>query len=213
MIIYDKETADKIAAYLLKIDAIKLNTDKPFVWASGLLSPIYCDNRISLSYPEIRTYIKNGLVNACKKHFGNADIIAGVATAGIPQGALVADKLNLPFVYVRSAKKSHGLTNQIEGHYSEGQNVVVIEDLVSTGKSSLAAVDALKAAGLNVLGMLSIFTYQLEAAERNFKEKKIKLISLSGYDYLIETALQIKYIRETQLHTLKQWRNNPENWR
>ncbi len=213
MIIYNEDSAKTIAAYLLEIDAIKLNTEKPFVWASGLHSPIYCDNRISLSYPEIRTFIKNELVKACNEHFGNADIIAGVATAGIPQGALIADKLNLPFVYVRSAKKSHGLTNQIEGHYSKGQKAVVVEDLVSTGKSSLAAVDALKEAGVEVLGMLSIFTYQLPVAQQNFEIKNIKLISLSGYEFLIETALKNNYITETELQSLKRWRQNPERWK
>ncbi len=210
--IYKKETAEKIAAYLLEINAIKLNTEKPFVWASGLNSPIYCDNRISLSYPQIRSFIKNEIVNACKGHFAGAELIAGVATAGIPQGALVADKLNLPFVYVRSAKKSHGLTNRIEGFYTKGQKVVVIEDLVSTGKSSLAAVDALRNEGLEVLGMISIFTYQLPVAEQNFEKHNCKLVSLSGYEYLIETALKNNYITGKQLLSLKKWRQNPEEW-
>ena len=164
------ETAALVAEYLLQIKAIKLNKSKPFVWASGLHSPIYCDNRIALSYPKVRNYIRQQLVTQINEEYGLVDVIAGVATAGIPQGVLVAQEMGLPFVYVRSTKKAHGLTNQIEGELREGQNVVVIEDLISTGKSSLNAVEAIRDAGGKVKGMAAIFTYGLPVADKNFKE-------------------------------------------
>jgi orotate phosphoribosyltransferase len=167
---------------------------------------------VTLSYPALRTFIKDKLAEAVKDNFASVDVIAGVATAGIPQGVLVAQELELPFIYVRSSKKSHGLSNQIEGHYSKGQSVVVVEDLVSTGKSSLAAVDALREAGLGVKGMVAIFSYGLEVADKNFKEKECKLITLSDYENLIEKAALLDYIKENEKATLTNWRKNPQNW-
>jgi orotate phosphoribosyltransferase len=210
--ITNQETAAKVAASLLKIKAIKLNGTNPFTWASGLRSPIYCDNRISLSYPDVRTYIKQEIAAVVKEHFGSVDVIAGVATAGIPQGALVAEELGLPFIYVRSEKKSHGMTNMIEGKVNEGQSVVVIEDLVSTGKSSLNAVFALREAGVAVAGMVSIFSYGLKVAEDNFVNAGCKLVSLSDYDNLIKQAAETNYIDQAQMKSLLEWRGNPQAW-
>jgi orotate phosphoribosyltransferase len=210
--ILNSETAAVTAENLLQIKAIKLNVRDPFTWASGLRSPIYCDNRITLSYPGLRNHISRQLTAAVKEFFKDTEVIAGVATAGIPQGVLVAEALGLPFVYVRSAKKSHGLTNQIEGRLEKGRSVVVVEDLVSTGKSSLAAVDALRQAGANVKGMVAIFTYGLEIADLNFKEKACKLITLSDYNHLIEKAAAINYIDKNDKQTLMEWRSNPQAW-
>ena len=210
--ILNNNTASKVAEKLLQIKAIKLNTNEPFTWASGLRSPIYCDNRITLSYPDIRTFIKQSLTEAVKSKYGIPDVIAGVATAGIPQGVLVAQEFGLPFIYVRSSKKSHGMTNRIEGYFKEGQSVVVVEDLVSTGKSSLAAVDALREAGLDVKGMVSIFTYGLEIAEENFKNKNCELVSLGDYEHLIKQALESNYIKKEEESTLMEWRKNPQKW-
>ncbi len=210
--IYSDETAETIARNLLEIHAIKLSPDKPFTWASGLRSPIYCDNRIALSFPVIRTYIRQQLVNAATEHFGQTELISGVATAGIAQGVLVAQEMGLPFSYVRSSQKSHGMTNQIEGFIRKGQSAVVIEDLVSTGKSSLNAVEALREAGIKVKGMLSIFTYGLAVADENFEKAKCKLISLSDYDNLIQVALENKYISHEDLFSLQNWRKNPKEW-
>ncbi|RLD87576.1 MAG: orotate phosphoribosyltransferase [Bacteroidetes bacterium] len=210
--ILNSETATVIAEKLLQIKAIKLNVDNPFIWASGLRSPIYCDNRITLSFPELRTYIRQQLVKAVQEYFEGVDVIAGVATAGIPQGVLVAEALGLPFVYVRSSKKSHGLTNQIEGRLNSGQSVVVVEDLVSTGKSSLAAVDALREAGAYVKGMVAIFTYGLQVADDNFTGKDCKLVTLSDYNHLIELAVSGDYIPENNKYTLMEWRKNPQEW-
>lgn len=206
------ETAKIVARKLLEIDAIKLNVDSPFTWASGWKSPIYCDNRLSLSYPEVRTYIKNQIAIAIQENFKEVEAIVGVATAGIPQGALVADALNVPFIYVRSKPKGHGMENMIEGKITTGQKVVVIEDLVSTGGSSLKAIDALKKSKFSVLGMVSIFTYGFPVAEENFAKKNIRLISLSSYSELINEALKLNYVTQEQILNLNKWRENPGAW-
>ena len=206
------ETASLMAKFLLQVKAIKLNNDNPFTWASGRKSPIYCDNRVTLSYPEIRTFIRQRFVEAINECFGNVDVIAGVATGGIAQGALVAQELGKPFVYVRSEEKKHGLTNQIEGEIHSGQTVVVIEDLVSTGKSSLIAVKALREKGCVVKGMCAIFTYGLAVAAKNFEEAEVELHTLTNYDTLIEVAHKEDYIQNNQLESLAAWRVNPEKW-
>lgn len=208
-----EETAARVAAMLLQIQAIKLNTEKPFTWASGWKSPIYCDNRLSLSYPEVRTEIKLGLVQAIEQNFFSAEAIAGVATAGIAQGALVAETLNLPFLYVRPKPKDHGMENLIEGRVVKKQKVVVIEDLVSTGGSSLKAVHALREAGFDVLGMISIFNYGFDLATRNFYEANTSLISLSDYGHMLMVAREQKYVSEEELISLKSWRVDPSNWK
>jgi orotate phosphoribosyltransferase len=202
----------KIAAALLKIGAIKLRPREPFKWASGWNSPIYCDNRLALSFPEVRTDIKNDIAYVIRKHFKDAEAIAGVATAGIPQGALVADAMSLPLIYVRPKPKDHGMTNLIEGKITAGQKVVVIEDLISTGGSSLKAVEALKEAGFIVLGMVAIFTYGFKIADQNFNNAGVKLIALSNYDALIEEAIKANYVETSELETLKVWRNDPAAW-
>lgn len=206
------ETAEQTAQFLLQVKAIKLNSENPFTWASGRKSPIYCDNRVTLSYPEIRTFIRQRFVDSIVERFGDVDVIAGVATGGIAQGALVAQELGKPFVYVRSEEKKHGLTNQIEGEIHAGQSVVVIEDLVSTGKSSLIAVHALRDKGCDVKGMAAIFTYQLEVARKNFEEANVDLITLTNYETLIQVAHAQEYVRQDQLDSLSQWRMNPELW-
>lgn len=197
---------------MLQIKAIKLNNKEPFTWASGLRSPIYCDNRKALSYPKIRTYIRQELAKAIFEYFGDVDVIAGVATAGIPQGILVAQELGLPFVYVRSSKKEHGMTNQVEGVINEGQSVVVIEDLVSTGKSSLNAVHALRDVKANVKGMAAIFTYDLPVAEKNFQVANCKLVTLSDYNALIKGAVANEYISANDKKSLMEWRKDPQAW-
>jgi orotate phosphoribosyltransferase len=202
----------EIASKLLDIEAIKLNHSKPFIWSSGWKSPIYCDNRLSLSYADIRTTIKNALADVIKSSFSNVEAIAGVATAGIPQGALVADALNIPFVYVRSKPKGHGMENMIEGKVTPGQKVVVIEDLVSTGGSSLKAVADLRHAGFEVLGMAAIFTYGFDLADKNFKEANVVLKCLSNYNLLLEEALRRGVIKNDQLATLENWRKEPGSW-
>ncbi|MEJ1237591.1 orotate phosphoribosyltransferase [Chryseolinea sp. T2] len=207
-----EQMAHSVATMLLKIQAIKLNTSKPFIWSSGWKSPIYCDNRLSLSYPDIRSAIRDGLVDAIRENYFTVEGIAGVATAGIAQGALVADKLGLPFVYVRPKPKDHGMENLIEGKVSKGQKVVVVEDLVSTGGSSLKAAHALQAAGFEVLGMVSIFSYGFEIATRNFYEANMSLISLCDYNSLLQSALLDKYIDDNQVVSLKSWRVDPANW-
>ena len=201
-----------IAGKLLDIEAIKLNLDNPFTWSSGWKSPIYCDNRLSLSYPEIRTYIKNALVDAIKANYSGVEAIAGVATAGIPQGALVAEAMGLPFLYVRSKPKGHGMENLIEGKATPGQKVVVIEDLVSTGGSSLKAAEALQQNGVEVLGMAAIFTYGFDLADKNFKDAKIPLVCLSNYNLLLEEALERDYIKQSEVASLEAWRQDPGNW-
>ncbi len=207
-----KDTAKEVAKKLLEINAIKLNVETPFTWASGWKSPIYCDNRLALSYPEIRTYIKNQLADTINNSFPEVEAIAGVATAGIPQGALVADVLNIPFIYVRSKPKGHGMENLIEGKITTGQRIVVIEDLVSTGGSSLKAIEALKRNDFSVLGMVSIFTYGFPVARENFNSSNVKLISLSDYNELIDEALELNYVNREQVVSLKKWRENPSEW-
>lgn len=207
------DSALKIAEYLLQIKAVKLQPAKPFTWASGWKSPIYCDNRLTLSYPVIRTYIRQQFCEAIVEKFGKPDVIAGVATGGIAQGALVAQDLGLPFAYVRSDAKKHGLTNQIEGHVEKGQSVVVIEDLISSGGSSLKAVDALREAGCQVKGLISIFTYDFKVAETTLKKAKCATFSLCNYHALIEQALKENYIDEADMTSLKKWREDPENWK
>lgn len=207
------EISYQVALSLLEIEAIKINLEQPFKWASGWNSPIYCDNRLALSFPEIRSNIKQALSSVIKQEFEDAEAIAGVATAGIPQGSLVADNLSLPFIYVRSKPKGHGLTNQIEGKIIEGQKVVVVEDLVSTGGSSIKAVDALRSAGINVLGMISIFTYGFEEAYENMRKADIPYFSLSDYNALIEVGLNTKYINQEDEERLKAWRNDPASWK
>lgn len=206
------ETAEQTSTFLLQVKAVKLNNDNPFTWASGRKSPIYCDNRVTLSYPEIRTYIRQRFVDVINENFGDVDVIAGVATGGIAQGALVAQELGKPFVYVRSEEKKHGLTNQIEGEIHSGQTVVVVEDLVSTGKSSLIAVHALRDKGCIVKGMVAIFTYGLDVAARNFNDANVDLHTLTNYDTLVKVACDQDYILEKDLASLKTWRQNPEQW-
>lgn len=209
---YNEETALTISEYLLQIKAIKLNNTNPFTWASGLKSPIYCDNRITLSYPKIRNYIRQEFVKIINEEFGDADVIAGVATGGIAQGALVAQELGLPFVYIRSSKKSHGMSNQIEGIVESGQSVIVVEDLISTGKSSLNAVSALRDAGCRVMGMIAIFSYNLDIAKKNFEKFEVPLFTLSDYDTLIKKAVEDDYISDADVFSLIKWRENPKKW-
>ena len=206
------DNALKIAEFLLKIKAIEVNPSNPFTWASGLNSPIYCDNRKTLSYPEIRTFIRQEFVKVIERDFGKPDVIAGVATGGIALGALVAQELGVPFIYVRSDAKKHGLTNQVEGVCSAGQSVVVIEDLVSTGMSSLKAVDALHALDLDIRGMVAIFSYGFDVALENFKKADVELITLSDYSSLIETATGMGYVPEEDSKTLTRWRQDPKKW-
>lgn len=212
MELFDKKTASEVATKLLQIQAIRLQPEKPFTWASGWKSPIYCDNRLSLSYPEIRSYIKRNLVKAIHAFFPKVEAIAGVATAGIPQGALIADQLDLPFIYVRSKAKGHGMENMIEGKVTPGQKVVVIEDLVSTGGSSLKAVKDLKDAGFEVLGMVAIFTYGFDLAKQNFKDADVKLVCLSDYSAMLPQALANDYIDDDTLASLVEWRKDPGSW-
>jgi orotate phosphoribosyltransferase len=207
-----EKSAKKIAGYLLQIKAIKLQPSNPFTWASGWKSPIYCDNRKTLSFPEVRSFIRDSFTQLIKELYPNAELIAGVATGAISHGALVADKMELPFVYVRSEAKEHGLGNQIEGYYRKGQKVVVIEDLISTGGSSLNAVKALRDAGLEVLGMTAIFTYEFKKAANGFASANCSLNTLCNYTTLIDTAVKEGYITEADLETLKKWRLDPSIW-
>ncbi len=211
--ILNKDKALKIADFLLKIKAVKLNPSEPFIWSSGWHSPIYCDNRKTLSFPSIRTAIRQTFSEQIKQEFGSVDVIAGVATGGIAIGALVAEEMGLPFIYVRSSAKGHGLGNQIEGEYHSGQRVVVIEDLISTGGSSLKAVEALREAKCNVLGLAAIFSYGFKLAEDNFETAKCPYFTLSNYDLLIEQAVRENYISEKDLESLNRWKINPENWK
>lgn len=210
--VYNKEIATKVSESLLQIKAIKLNVKEPFTWASGMRSPIYCDNRKTLSFPKIRTFLRQQFVEVVNEKFGNIDLIAGVATGAIAQGVLVAQELGLPFVYIRSSEKKHGLENKIEGHFEPGQSVIVIEDLISTGKSSLNAVNALRGAGCDVKGMLAIFSYNLQKAIDNFNQAKCPLFTLSDYDELIKLAVESNYISEKDLKSLIDWRKSPEDW-
>lgn len=210
--IFNKDTAEKTAELLLQINAIKLNPKNPFTWASGWKSPIYCDNRMVLSFPPIRNYIREEFSKQIEKQFGKPDVIAGVATGAIGIGMLVAEYMGLPFVYVRPEPKKHGRQNQVEGFLQKGQNVVIVEDLISTGKSSLMAVDALREAGANIKGMVAIFTYGFSVAEENFKNAHVELYTLSNYQNLLNLAVSKKYITENELSTLKEWNSNPAEW-
>lgn|SRR5690606_3038014 len=212
MELLDTTTAGTVASKLLEIKAIKLQPKNPFTWASGWKSPIYCDNRLALSYPEVRTLIKGKLAEAAAKRFEGVEAIAGVATAGIPQGALLADAMGLPFLYVRSKAKGHGMTNMIEGKVTPGQRVLVVEDLVSTGGSSLKAVQDLRDAGFEVVGMVAIFTYGLEVARENFENAGVKLICLSDYNALLPKAIEENYVSNADLESLNTWRKDPGNW-
>ena len=210
--IFNKLTAKKTAEVLLQINAIKLSPNDPFKWASGWKSPIYCDNRIILSFPPIRNYIRETMAKQIEEEHGKPDVIAGVATGAIGIGMLVAEYLNLPFIYVRPDAKGHGRKNQIEGYIESGQSVVVVEDLISTGKSSLNAVKALKEANINVKGMIAIFTYGFEISTKNFKKENILLQTLSNYENLLEQALDTNYISKNELKTLSEWNTNPSEW-
>ena len=208
----DQDITKRIAELLLEAKAIKLSPDKPFQWSSGWLSPIYCDNRVALSYPDTRTFIKKTLAKLIKEEYPDVQAVVGVATGGIAQGALVADLLELPFAYVRPEPKKHGMGNQIEGRLEPGQSVIIIEDLISTGGSSLKVVDVLREAGIEVAGMVAIFTYGFEIAENNFKAKNVRLSTVSNYNALIEFALEHDYINADQLESLSAWRLAPESW-
>lgn len=206
------EIEQKVAEFLLQIKAIKLQPNNPFTWASGWKSPIYCDNRITLSHPSIRTYIRQKLTSLVQEEFGSVAVIAGVATAGIPQGVLVAQELGLPFIYVRAKAKEHGTGNLIEGEFAPGQRVVVIEDLISTGKSSLQAVQALRDAGCEVAGLVAIFNYGFDAAEENFKNAKCMFLTLSNYNALINYAAEHSFVSGDDLKLLRKWREDPQGW-
>ena len=208
----DEFIAEETSKLLLQINAIKLNPKNPFTWASGWKSPIYCDNRTILSYPDKRNLICNYLVLQIEKNLKNFDIIAGVATGAIGIGMLVANKLNKPFVYVRSDRKKHGRKNSVEGFFQKNQKVVVIEDLISTGKSSLEACDSLLAEGLTIEGLVSIFNYNFDVSKKNFESKKVKYYSLCSYELLIKFAAKQNYISEKEIQKLKSWRSDPENW-
>jgi len=209
----NEETAGPIASQLLEIEAIRLNYKKPFTWSSGWKSPIYCDNRLSLSYPPLRSFIKSSLAKSIRENFAEAECVAGVATAGVPQGALVADMLDLPYVYVRPKPKDHGMGNLIEGRIVKGQKVVLVEDLISTGGSSLKAAHALQEAGFKVLGMVAIFTYGFDTAEKNFEDAGIPLICLSDFNHLLKAAVDKDYLDQTSLIHVKSWRLDPGNWK
>lgn len=206
------DPALKVAEFLLQIKAVKLSPKKPFTWASGWKSPIYCDNRKTLSHPAVRTFIRQQFVHIINSEFGRPDMIAGVATGGIAHGALVAHDMGLPFIYVRSGQKDHGMKNQVEGDLTVGRSVVVVEDLVSTGQSSLNAVEALRAEGCEVKGMVSIFTYGFDEATKAFNKAKVKLQPLTNYSVLLDQALHSDYITEKDLLSLNEWRKDPANW-
>lgn len=210
--IFNKDIAKQTAEVLLQINAIKLQPKDPFTWASGWKSPIYCDNRIVLSYPHIRNYVRETMARQIEEKYGKIDVIAGVATGAIGIGALVADYLNLPFVYVRPEAKKHGRQNQVEGYIEKGQNVVVVEDLISTGKSSLNAVKALEAAEVNIKGMVAIFSYGFNIAKENFEKANIDLHTLGNYENLLEQALDTKYITQAEQDILARWNANPSEW-
>ena len=211
--VLNKDIAQKTSELLLQINAIKLQPQNPFTWASGWKSPIYCDNRITLSYPVIRNFLRENLANQIETLYGKPDVIAGVATGAIGIGALVADYLNLPFIYVRPEAKKHGRQNRIEGHLDPNQSVVVVEDLISTGKSSLKAVEALVEANANVKGMVAIFSYGFKIAEENFKKAGVALNTLSNYENLLKQAEKSNYITAKEAETLSQWRENPSEWK
>lgn len=208
----DKNSSKQTAKVLLQVNAIKLQPTNPFTWASGWKSPIYCDNRIVLSFPIIRTYIREQMAKFIEQEYGKPDVIAGVATGAIGIGMLVAEYLGVPFIYVRPEAKKHGRQNQIEGFAESGQNVVVVEDLISTGKSSLDAVKALRAANLNVKGMVAIFSYGFDIAKDNFEAANVRLHTMSNYEALLEEALETNYITQEELDTLAIWNANPSQW-
>ncbi len=210
--ILNENKAIKVAEFLLQVKAIKLSPNKPFTWASGIKSPIYCDNRVTLSYPNIRTFMRQAYAESILDHFGKPDVIAGVATGGIAQGALVAQELGIPFIYVRSSVKEHGMGNQIEGYYEKGQKVVVIEDLISTGGSSLKAIAALRDAELDVRGLVAIFTYGFDIAHENFANAECPYVTLSDYNSMIAEALDSNLISQDDMDSLKRWRDNPSTW-
>lgn len=208
----ENPTSAAVARALLEIEAVKINVNDPFTWASGLRSPIYCDNRKTLSFPHIRKLIRVSLAQSVRENFSGADVVAGVATGAIAHGLMVAEELDMPFVYVRSSPKSHGLGNQVEGHLQKGKNVVVIEDLVSTGMSSLAAVEAIRQSGGVVTGMVAIFSYGFAVAEKSFHDADCRLFTLTTYQHLINEALHLGFLGETDLESLRQWRENPKQW-
>lgn len=203
---------DKIASHLLEIEAVFLRPNEPFTWASGIKSPIYCDNRLTLSYPQVRKEIAVGLAELIKQHYPEADVVAGTATAGIPHAAWVSDVLQLPMVYVRSSAKSHGKGNQIEGKLSKGQKVVVVEDLISTGGSAITAAEALRNEGCEVLGIVAIFTYGLEKSHQRLAEANLQAEALTNYSALLQTAVEKGYVEQSDIETLENWRENPEEW-
>ena len=211
--VLDKKVAEQTIIYLTQINAIKLNTKNPFTWTSGIKSPIYCDNRLILSYPDVRKFIADEMTEIVKNLYGEKISIAGVATGAIAIGAMIAERLNLPYAYVRPEPKGHGLKNQIEGNIQEGSNVVVIEDLISTGKSSLSAINALKSEGYNVMGMLSIFSYNFRFANEKFEHENILINSLSDYNSLIEKIESEGSLKEIEINRLKKWREDPEIWK
>ncbi len=210
--VLDKKVAEQTINYLTQINAIKLNTKNPFTWTSGIKSPIYCDNRLVLSYPRIREFIANSMSHVIKNRYGNDISVAGVATGAIAVGAMVSERLNVPYAYVRPEPKGHGLKNQIEGNIKVESNVVVIEDLISTGKSSINAINALKSEGLNVMGMLSIFSYNFDFANKKFIDKKVTINSLADYNTLIDIIEQNGDLEYEEISRLKKWREDPENW-
>lgn len=211
--IYNEETALKVAEFLLKKNAVRLRPNEPFTWASGWKSPIYCDNRKTLSHPDVRTYIRQQFVKLIEEKIGMPDCIAGVATGGIAHGVLIAQDLGLPFIYVRSAPKGHGLGNMIEGDVPSGQNVLVVEDLVSTGGSSLSAVKALRDAGCIVKQMLAVFDYDFEQKRERFESEKCELFTLSNYEYVLKKGVELDYVREEDTDILKEWRTSPQTWK
>ena len=210
--ILNEDKAIKVAEFLLQVKAIKLSPNKPFTWSSGIKSPIYCDNRVTLSYPNIRTFMRQAYAESILDHFGKPDVIAGVATGGIAQGALIAQELGIPFIYVRSSVKEHGMGNQIEGYFEKGQKVVVIEDLISTGGSSLKAIAALRDAELDVRGLVAIFTYGFDIAHENFANAECPYVTLSDYNSMIAEALDSNLISQDDMDSLKRWRDNPSTW-
>ncbi len=211
--IFNDDKALKVAEFLLQIKAVKLQPNDPFTWASGIKSPIYCDNRITLSYPNIRTFIRQEYAQSVVDSFGKPDVIAGVATGGIAQGALVAQELGLPFIYIRSEAKKHGMGNQIEGYFEEGQRVVVIEDLISTGGSSLKAVEALREAKLDVKGLVAIFTYGFKVAQDNFTNAQCPYRTLTNYDILLDHAKSTNLISTEEARSLLEWKSDPQSWK
>jgi orotate phosphoribosyltransferase len=211
--VLDKRVAEQTINYLTQINAIKLNTKNPFTWTSGIKSPIYCDNRLILSYPNIRKFIADEMTDIVKNLYGEKISIAGVATGAIAIGAMIAERLNLPYAYVRPEPKGHGLKNQIEGNINEGSSIVVIEDLISTGKSSLNAINALKSEGYNVMGMLSIFSYNFQFANKKFEQENISINSLSDYNSLVEKIESEGSLSKTEINRLKKWREDPKIWK